>query len=224
MRWTPGGRSEDLEDRRGDSPSGGGGFGGFGGMRLGLGGMLVLLVLSVVFKRDFLSLATSGGGGAPQTTSRPNPVNDQREEPQVQFVSFVLDDAQNTWAQLCRLRACNIEKPSWFSFETQSIPRAALPRLQPARSTVPQTKRSTSIWVSMTQLKQRFGAPGDFAQAYVLAHEVGHHVQNVLGIEEKVGAARDRIQALRMRFLYAWNCKPTALLVSGRTQPTSARY
>ena len=55
MRWTPGGRSEDLEDRRGDSPSGGGGFGGFGGMRLGLGGMLVLLVLSVVFKRDFLS-------------------------------------------------------------------------------------------------------------------------------------------------------------------------
>ena len=63
MRWTPGGRSDDVEDRRGETPSGGGGFGGFGGMRLGLGGMLVLLVLSIVFKRDFLSLATSGGGG-----------------------------------------------------------------------------------------------------------------------------------------------------------------
>src|SRR6478735_81308 len=96
MRWTPGGRSENLEDRRGAS---GGGFGGFGGGRgLGLGGIVILLVLSLIFKQDFLSLAT-GGGAAP--SSAPAPVNDPAEEKSVQFLSFVLDDAQDTvWAAL----------------------------------------------------------------------------------------------------------------------------
>ena len=99
MRWTPGGRSDNLEDRRGAS----GGFGGFGGGRgLGLGGIVVLLVLSLIFKQDFLSLA-GGGGAAP--SSAPAPINDPAEEKSVQFLSFVLDDAQDTvWASSCPRR------------------------------------------------------------------------------------------------------------------------
>jgi hypothetical protein len=97
MRWTPGGRSEDLEDRRDQ-----GGGGGIGGMHIGIGGFLVLLILSVVFKRDFFTLV--GGGGQSLTpgtaTSQPNPQLDAKEEPLVQFVSFVLDDNQKTWASI----------------------------------------------------------------------------------------------------------------------------
>jgi predicted metalloprotease len=190
MRWTPGGRSEDLEDRRGDTPSGGGGFGGFGGMRLGLGGMLVLLVLSVVFKRDFLSLATSGGGGgrAAQTSSRP--VNDPNEEPQVQFVSFVLDDAQRTWAQILPAQGVQYRRAKLTLFRDAINSACGFAEAATGPFYCPADEKVYIDLGFYDELKQRFGAPGDFAQAYVLAHEIGHHVQNVLGIEEKVRAAR----------------------------------
>ncbi|HLQ22318.1 MAG TPA: neutral zinc metallopeptidase, partial [Gemmatimonadales bacterium] len=94
MRWTPGGRSDNLEDRRDET---GGGFGGM--RRIGLGGIVVLLVLSVIFKRDLLTpFLSSGDGGqsSPQATAQV----DAAAEPLVQFVSFVLDDAQSTWAKI----------------------------------------------------------------------------------------------------------------------------
>ena len=96
MRWTPGGRSDDVEDDRDQ----GGGGGGFGGIRIGIGGFLILLVLSLVFHRNFLALAGLGGPSAAIQNSQPDPARDQQEEPLVQFVSFVLDDAQKTWTQI----------------------------------------------------------------------------------------------------------------------------
>src|SRR4029450_9881641 len=95
MRWAPGGRSENLEDMRGAT---GGGFGG-GGMRVGLGGLLVLGVLSAIFGVDLITPFTGGGSPAPRQ-SRNRAVSDPQEEQMVQFVSFVLDDAQKTWAGL----------------------------------------------------------------------------------------------------------------------------
>src|SRR3954447_9704542 len=109
MRWTPGGRSSDLEDRRGSSGSGFGGFGG-GGMRIGLGGAVVLLVLSLIFKQNFFALL--GGGGATDTgdPAASAPVaSTPEEEKRVEFVSFVLDDAQNTWAKLFQARGRQYE-------------------------------------------------------------------------------------------------------------------
>ncbi len=101
MRWTPGGVSGDIEDRRDQSGGGGGGF-GFGGMRLGLGGLLILFVLSLIFKQNFFALL--GGGGTPSSgsaaMSTPDPSRDAAEKPLVQFVSFVLDDTQKTWDQV----------------------------------------------------------------------------------------------------------------------------
>src|SRR5438876_10790642 len=98
MKWTPGGSSQDVEDRRDEG--GGGGF-QFGGMHLGIGGALILLVLSLVFKQNFFALL-GNGGGTPHSSamSRPSPARDQHEQPLVQFVSFVLDDTQKTWEQI----------------------------------------------------------------------------------------------------------------------------
>jgi predicted metalloprotease len=98
MRWTPGGVSGDIEDRR-DS-SGGGGFGG-GGVPFGIGGLLVLLVLSFIFKRDLISPFLNSGSPGAATVSRPeDPARKAAESREVQFVSFVLDDAQSDWDKL----------------------------------------------------------------------------------------------------------------------------
>src|SRR5437660_1324878 len=104
MRWSPGGESSDIEDRRGEGGGGGFGFGGggFGGAHIGIGGVLVLLVLSFIFKVNLLSLFT-GGVPSPARSTRPYTGDADRsdgEQREVQFVSFVLDDVQNTWARL----------------------------------------------------------------------------------------------------------------------------
>src|ERR1700685_473845 len=99
MRWTPGGTSGDIEDDRNSSGAGGGGF---GGIHIGIGGLLVLLVLSFIFKRDLISpLLNSGTATTSSGPSRPpDPARDAAEQKEVQFVSFVLDDAQDTWTKM----------------------------------------------------------------------------------------------------------------------------
>src|SRR5690242_8469472 len=94
MKWEDRGESEDVEDRRGE---GGYGGGGFGGRSIGLGGFLLLLVLSVVFKRNFFALLGDGGAGTapPPVAGAASP----GQEKLVHFVSFVLDDVQSTWAR-----------------------------------------------------------------------------------------------------------------------------
>jgi hypothetical protein len=159
-------------------------------MRLGLGGMLVLLVLSIVFKRDFLSLVTSGGGGGGQTVSQPDPARDQREEPQVQFVSFVLDDAQRTWGQILPSQGVPYRKAKLALFRDAIDSACGFAEAATGPFYCPGDEKVYIDLGFYDELKQRFGAPGDFAQAYVLAHEIGHHVQNVMGIEAKVRAAR----------------------------------
>ena len=193
MRWTPGGRSENLEDRRG-----GGGFSiGRGG--LGVGGGLIALLLSLFFGEDFLSIFRAvEGGGQPQVSSEP--IQDSREEPMVQFVSFVLDDTQRTWQRMLGGRYRNA-KLVLFREATQSgcgfAGAATGPFYCPA---------DEKVYIDLSfyeELKRRFGAPGDFAQSYVLAHEIGHHVQHLLGIDQKVRQAQQadpsRANALSVR-------------------------
>jgi len=98
MRWTPGGESSDIEDH-GDETGGGGGF-QFGGAHIGIGGAIILLILSVVFRQNFFALLGGGSISGPTTTSQPDTARDEAEKPLVQFVSFVLDDTQKTWAEI----------------------------------------------------------------------------------------------------------------------------
>jgi len=100
MRWTPGGDSSDIEDRRGEG--GGPNFGGLNGMHLGIGGTLLLIVLSFLFRTNLFQVLGGGGTAAPSATVRPlaNPDTDPAEKREVEFVTFVLNDVQRTWEQL----------------------------------------------------------------------------------------------------------------------------
>jgi uncharacterized protein len=185
MRWTPGGQSDNIEDQR--SSTGGG-----GGMRLGLGGIVVLFILSVVFKRDFFSLLnTTQGGMASTTTSQPDPAMDAREKPLVQFVSFVLDDAQNEWKQILPSEAGVQYRDAKLVLFRDAV-NSACGSAQSASGPF-YCPSDQKVYIDLgfyDELKNRFGASGDFAQAYVLTHEIGHHVQNLLGIEDKVRQAQ----------------------------------
>src|SRR6202163_2715313 len=191
MRWTPGGESQDVEDRRDESGGGGGGF-QFGGMHIGIGGAILLLILSFVFKTNFFALLSGGGSPAPASVSDPNrprgtSPRDQAEKPLVQFVSFVLDDTQKTWSTILPQQAnkpYRHAKLVLFRDAIQSGCGGAEAATGPFYCPLDE-----KVYIDLglyDELKRRFGAPGEFAQAYVLAHEIGHHVQKILGIESRV--------------------------------------
>ena len=190
MQWTPGGVSGDVEDRRGQ---GGGGF-RMGGPQLGLGGTLLLLLLSVIFGRNFLSFFSGSPGAAPAVGSASRSVVESPGEAKlVEFVSFVLDDAQNTWDRVLPQETgvpYRHAKLVLFRDATQSACGTA------ATATGPfYCPADEKVYIDLgfyDELKNRFGAPGEFAQAYVLAHEIGHHVQNLLGITNKMHSLQER--------------------------------
>jgi predicted metalloprotease len=155
------------------------------GAPLGIGGLLVVLLLSWITGVDFMSLL--GGGGPPgaptETVGTTGAVNASPEEAALyDMVDNVAEDAQNTWRQL--LDGYQDTRVTLFREGVNSgcgyAPSAAGPFYCPA-------DRRVYLDLSFfTELKRRFGAPGDFAQAYVLAHEIGHHVQTITGIESQV--------------------------------------
>lgn len=192
MRWTPGGESQDIEDRRDDSGGGGGGF-NFGGIHIGIGGFIILVVLSLIFKRNFLSLAGVGGvSPATQVSRQPDTARDQREQPLVQFISFVLDDTQKTWAQILASKGVQYRHAKLVLFRDSIESACGMAQSASGPFYCPGDEKVYIDLGFYDELKQRFGAPGEFAQAYVLAHEIGHHIQKLVGIEEKVHAEQER--------------------------------
>ena len=187
MKWLPGGESQDIEDRRDESGGGGGGF-QFGGRHIGIGAAILLLILSYVFKTNLFALL--GGGTSdtsPATVSGPDPARDAAEKPLVQFVSFVLDDTQKEWTQLLPQQTgtpYRHAKLVLFRDYWQSGCGGAQSATGPFYC--PEDEKVYIDLGFFDELSRRFGAPGQFAQAYVLAHELGHHVQKLLGIEGKV--------------------------------------
>jgi len=206
MRWTPGGRSDDLEDRRDER----GGGGGIGGMHIGIGGMLVLLVLSLIFKRDFFSLIGGQGVATGPAVSRPDPQRDAREEPTVQFVSFVLDDVQRTWIGILQQKGMAYPHAKLVLFRDETYSGCGTAQAATGPFYCPADQKVYIDLGFYDELERRFGAPGKFAQAYVLAHEIGHHVQNLLGIERKVrnlqGQNQGAANALSVRLELQADC------------------
>ena len=190
MRWTPGGSNDDVEDRRDES--GGGGFRP-GGLHVGLGGIVVLFILSLIFKRDFLSLVSTGSVGTAGTTvSQPDPARDQQEKPLVDFVTFVLNDTQNTWSQVLPAQGVPYRHAKLVLFRDSYDSACGAAQSATGPFYCPEDEKVYIDLGFYDELKQRFGAPGEFAEAYVLAHEIGHHVQKLLGIEGKVRAAQQQ--------------------------------
>jgi len=187
MRWQTGRRSENVEDRRGVRISRGGVAGG------GIG-LLVLVIVALFFGVDpseFISQTTPV-----DTTSSPPSVSRQTapgQDQMAEFVSAVLADTEDTWHELFRRMGRTYQEPTLvlFSDAVQSACGYASAAVGPFYC-----PRDQKVYIDLSfyhDLRSRFGAPGDFAQAYVLAHEVGHHVQTMLGISEKVVSLRSRM-------------------------------
>ena len=191
MRWTPGGTSSDIEDRRSE------GGGGFRGTHLSVGGVIVLLLLSIIFKHDFItSFFGSSSGGAAARQSSPAPIQDSAEANLVQFVSFVLDDAQRVWERILPENGTPYRHAKLVLFRDATDSSCGLAQ---SASGPFYCAADEKVYIDLgfyDELKSRFGAPGEFAQAYVLAHEIGHHVQTLLGISNKVHALQERNPAL----------------------------
>ena len=189
--------SSNVEDVRGSSGGGGGGFGFGGGRGIGLGTIAVALVAGWIFGINpltVLGLLNGGGGSGGQTvqTAPAPPARPAADDPQKRFVAQVLHSTEGVWSDVFREAGKRYEPPRLRLF-SNSYPTgcgqgdAAMgPFYCPA---------DRIVYLDMGFFKvmdTRLGAPGQFAQAYVIAHEVGHHVQNLLGISAKVDAARQR--------------------------------
>ncbi len=193
MKWTRGHKSANVEDRRHQRGSRIP-MPGRGGTQLGCGGVLLLLVLSVVFKTDLFTLLDAGAGGAgtgmstsPGGSAAPAGA-DPKEEELKQFVSFVLDETQTYWHQ--QMSGYRDATLVLFSDATQTACGFGQAATGPFYCPGDQ-----KVYIDLSfyrELSTRFGAPGDFAQAYVLAHEIGHHVQNLTGTERQVRQAQRR--------------------------------
>jgi hypothetical protein len=185
MLWKRGGVSNDVEDLR----ASGGGWRS-GGVKLGLGGLLVLGVLSLIFKTDLISpfMSVGNGGTGPAVS---DPKRDAKEQEAVEFVSFVLDDAQSVWGQ--QLGSYRKAKLVLFRDGVQSACGGAESSAGPFYC--PADEKVYLDLGFFDELRTRFKAPGEFAAAYVVAHEIGHHVQNVLGIERRVRALQQQNRA-----------------------------
>lgn len=186
MRWTPGGRSTNLEDQRGGGRRGP----SLGGM--GIGGIVLVVIVALVTKQNPLALLGALEGNGTTATAPGRAVNDPAEEKTVQFVSFVLDDAQALWATKLSATGANWRDAKLVLFRDQVESACGLAQAASGPFYCPGDEKVYIDLGFYQELESRFGAPGDFAEAYVLAHEIGHHVQKVLGIESQVREAQQR--------------------------------
>jgi predicted metalloprotease len=197
MRWRQGRRSENVEDRRGQRmPMG-------GGMRIGGMGLLLLLLVMWLMGADpmtLLSILAGGGDGSVTQvdprgyeTQAPAPQPGGPQDEQAEFVSVVLGDTEDTWTELFAQAGQRYEPPKLVLFT--DVVRSACGMAQSAMGPF-YCPLDQKVYIDLgfyRDLQQRFRAPGDFAQAYVIAHEVGHHIQTLTGISQQVQQHRQRV-------------------------------
>ncbi|MEG0150639.1 MAG: neutral zinc metallopeptidase [Comamonas sp.] len=192
MRWEGNRESDNVEDRRGEGGGGGGGF-GLGGRSIGIGTVVLALIGWGVFGINPLTtIGVLSGGGSPQVQQAPaqHPAgNDQGAK----FVSTVLASTEDVWTQMFSQGGAQYQPPRLVLFT--GVTRTACGTGQSAMGPF-YCPGDQKVYLDMdffNTMSRQLGAPGEFARAYVVAHEVGHHVQNLLGISGKVDAMRGRV-------------------------------
>jgi hypothetical protein len=189
MKWEGNRESDNVEDRRG---SGGGGF-GIGGRSIGIGTIAIALVASYFFGVDPRTVIglINGGSPAPQVTQT-TPPNPQTEDRDTRFVRTVLADTEDTWSAIFQKAGQSYVKPRLVIYSGRTPTACGTGQTATGPFYCPGDQK---IYIDLTffrLMQQRFHVSGEFAQAYVIAHEVGHHVQNLMGIMNKVDALRQR--------------------------------
>ncbi|MCC3304271.1 neutral zinc metallopeptidase [Sneathiella sp. HT1-7] len=202
MRWRGRRRSDNIEDRRGQTSTGGLGRGrgmpirlprGRGG-KLGIVGILVVVGISLFLGIDPTALLQGGiQSGGMQSQPQPKISRSGADDELSKFVSVVLADTEDTWHALFESADRRYQEPALvlFSDAVQSACGFAQSAMGPFYC--PGDQKVYLDLAFFQELHDRFGAPGDFAQAYVIAHEVGHHVQTLLGISQKVHEQRGQV-------------------------------
>jgi len=193
MKWEGGPESDNVEDRRGESGGGRGGF-GLGGRSIGLGTVAIALVASIFFGVDprvVLGLLGGGGGGpTPQVQEQRQADAPQATDRESRFVRTVLGLTEEAWNPLFREQGKTYEPPRLVLFNGQTDTACGAGNSATGPFYCPPDK---TVYIDLSffrLMEQRFQVAGEFAQAYVIAHEVGHHVQNLLGISDQVHNAQ----------------------------------
>jgi predicted metalloprotease len=200
MKWEGNRQSDHVEDRRdGGSSSGGGGLGGRG---IGLGSIAIALLASYFFGINPMTVLNvlSGGSPAPQTQSAPAhkpPVDDRMAA----FVSTVLADTEDVWKNVFNQGGATYKEPKLVLFRGATSTACGPGQAAMGPFYCPADQKVYIDLGFYETLRNRLGAPGDFAQAYVIAHEVGHHVQNLLGISAKMEQIRGRVSQIEYNAL-----------------------
>ena len=189
MRWQGGRRSANIEDRRGMRA----------GRPLAVGGGaagLVTLVLVLLFggsPSDYVPPSGSTGGAWDDGTGGSGVPVDPAQEQFKEFVSVILADTEDTWPRLLQSQGVPYQEPRLVLFSEAVESACGFQESAVGPFYCPLDQRVYLDLTFFDELGRRFGAPGDFALAYVVAHEVGHHVQNLLGISEQVHGLRSRM-------------------------------
>ncbi len=184
MRWRDGRRSENVEDRRGMPVRRGGLVGG------GLGTIVIVLLVSYFLGVDPTLLLQNVPMDSGPVTEEAAPAPVPGADPLADFVSVVLADTEDTWAAIFRESGLSYEHPKLVLFTGAVQSACGLGQSAMGPFYCPADRKVYIDLAFYRDLRERFRAPGDFAQAYVIAHEVGHHVQNLLGVSAQVQEQR----------------------------------
>ncbi|MDF7648852.1 neutral zinc metallopeptidase [Serratia sp. Se-PFBMAAmG] len=210
MRWQGRRESDNVEDRRNDSP----GLGGGGGRQIriprGKGGIILLIVVAVAgyYGYDLTALLE---GGAPVTQQQQRPVNSVQDNEDAKFTKVILATTEETWSTLFQKMGKQYVPPKLVMYRNYTSTRCGTGQsaMGPFYCPADQT-----VYIDLSfydDMKTKLGAGGDFAQGYVIAHEVGHHIQKLLGIESKVrqmqqGASQAQANQLSVKMELQADC------------------
>ncbi len=182
MRWMGRRQSGNVDDRRG--------MGGGGKVAIGGGAGIIIVIIALLMGENPLNYINVGGGSQAYEEQQPR---SEAENQQAEFVKVVLQDTEDVWNKLFQEQGSDYQEPVLvlFTGADQSACGMADAAMGPFYCPL-----DSKVYIDLSfydDLQSRFGAPGDFAMAYVIAHEVGHHVQHLLGITDRVHSQRDRL-------------------------------